>query len=56
MLAAHLRAVHSVTERRDASDDLLHRLVEWRDDVVAAFEQQDALRIPRRASQRGCVM
>ena len=41
---AYLRTVDCITECRDAREDLLHRLVERRDDVVAALEQQETLR------------
>ena len=44
----YLRAVDGITERRDARHDLLHRLVERQDDVVAAFKQQSTLQTPSR--------
>ena len=41
----HLWAIEGVAQRRDAGEDLLHRLVEWRQNVVAALPQQHTLRM-----------
>jgi hypothetical protein len=40
-----------IAESRDARHNLLHRLFERHDDVVAALEQQSTLQTPGRAHE-----